>query len=192
MVCSLIFISGVSQAQYFMAVHKGSDINWQCTKCRHPSFHQFIGNVSDFAPSADSTHLSDLLTVLSPLSHSSENEMDTSDNITNITTGSDSSMLSFSTDVDIIEMTLASFNQPHFSPEESTYDSLPHCAIAADQPKVNYFVITASSNHVTSLLTWASPTPSRKSRAAQQPGHTPSIISRSHAEQLLTKWVTSS
>ena len=61
-------------------------------------------------------------------------------------------MPSFCTDVDINEWTLASFNQPDFSTEESIDDSLPHDAIAADQPQVNYFIIPALSNHSTDKL----------------------------------------
>ena len=69
------------------------------------------------------------------------------DNITNITTGSDSPVPSFSTDVDISELILACFNQPDLSTEESIEKNLPHDAIAAYQPEVNYFIIPISSNH---------------------------------------------
>ena len=56
-------------------------------------------------------------------------------------------MPSFSTDVDINELSLACFNQHGFSTEESINDSLPHDAIAADQQEVKYFIISVSSNH---------------------------------------------
>ena len=131
-----------------MAAYSGSDIDWQCLRCRSACLHQFVSDVSTFAPPADSTRLSDLPAVLIPPDLSSKSEMDiagssadlTADNSANLA-ADNSANLNTDNSTNCTDATLAPFHQPEFSAEESIDDSLQHDAVAADQPEVGSFII---------------------------------------------------
>ena len=166
----LLYDCYISQAEYSMAACSGSDIDWQCMRCRPAPLHQFVSDVSTFASPADSTHLSDLPVVLSPPDLSSESVMDitvssadlTADNsadLANLTADNsadlaadNSANLTTDNSANLTDATLALFHQPEFFAEESIDDSLPHDAVAVDQPEVDVFIIPSSSNHGKDML----------------------------------------
>ena len=58
--------SGITQQQHRMAAHDGTDIDWQCLRCRStPTPLKFFNG---FVPQGDSTHISDLQDDFSALS----------------------------------------------------------------------------------------------------------------------------
>ena len=58
--------SGITWQQYRMAACDGTDIDWQCLRCRY--IPTPLQSFNDFVPRGDSTHISDLQDDFSALS----------------------------------------------------------------------------------------------------------------------------
>ena len=163
-----MYFSGVTREQYQQAVRTGSNIDWQCVKCKPVPLHEFISEVSIFEPPADSTHLSACLPVPStadsfavPSIANSFAVLSTTNSFTVLSTtnsftvpSNNSSMPSLSScDFDIYDNLLPSFNVPGYQSEDSFDESLPICATALSLAPLEYHIIPAASNHGKQKLT---------------------------------------
>ena len=120
--------SGITQQQYRMVAHDGTNIDWQWLRCR--STPTPLQSFNNFVPCGDSAHISDLQDDFSALSPRHDNF----DASTFTATDSDSSMPSFdlqSSDSEM-DLSLPVVEMPDYSTEESINGSLPLNAVAAE------------------------------------------------------------